>query len=80
MANKIILKKSSVASKVPASGDLEIGELAVNLTDAILYTKNASGSVIALGSGGGGSNNVDGGSASSIYLISQNINGGDANG
>lgn len=59
MANKIILKKSSVASKVPLATDLEIGELAVNLADAKLYSKNASGTVIAVG-GSGGSGDVVG--------------------
>ena len=54
MANKIIIKKSSVASKVPVAGDLEVAELAVNLADAKLYTKNASGTVIQLGGGSGG--------------------------
>ena len=53
MANKIILKKSSVVGKVPTAGDLEVGELAVNLADAKLYSKNASGTVIAVGSSGG---------------------------
>ena len=59
MANKIIIKKSSVAAKVPVAGDLEIGELAVNLADAKLYTKNAGGTVIQLG-GGSGSGDVVG--------------------
>jgi hypothetical protein len=53
MANKIVLKKSSVAAKVPLATDLDIGELAVNLADAKLYTKNAGGTVIQLGGGGG---------------------------
>lgn len=51
MANKIILKKSSVASKVPLATDLDVGEIAVNLTDQKLYSKNASGTVIAVGVG-----------------------------
>lgn len=49
MANKIILKKSSVASKVPLATDLDIGEIAVNLADQKLYSKNASGTVILVG-------------------------------
>jgi len=53
MANKIVLKKSSVAAKVPLSTDLVVGELAVNLADAKLYTKNAGGTVIQLGGGSG---------------------------
>lgn len=51
MANKIILKKSSVASKVPLATDLEIGEVAVNLADQKLYSKNSSGTVIQVGVG-----------------------------
>ena len=45
MANKIILKKSTVASKAPLATDLEVGELAVNTADAKLYTKHSDGSV-----------------------------------
>lgn len=48
MSNTIILKKSSVAAKVPLAADLQVGELAVNLADARLYSKNASGTVINL--------------------------------
>lgn len=51
MANKLILKKSSVAAKVPLATDLEIGELAVNLADGKLYSKNAGGTVVLVGSG-----------------------------
>lgn len=51
MANKIILKKSSVISKVPLATDLEIGEIAVNLADQKLYSKNASGTVVLVGTG-----------------------------
>jgi hypothetical protein len=56
--SKIILKKSSVASKVPLVGDLDYGELALNYTDGLLYYKD-SGNVIqvlnpaAVGGGGG---------------------------
>ncbi|CAB4172147.1 hypothetical protein UFOVP924_50 [uncultured Caudovirales phage] len=60
MANKIVLKKSSVAAKVPVAGDLDIGELAVNLVDQKLYSKNASGTVVLVGQGGGASGDVVG--------------------
>lgn len=53
MANKIILKKTSTASKVPLATDLEVGEIAVNLADQKLYSKNASGTVILVGDGQG---------------------------
>ena len=44
MANVIKVKQSSVASKVPATTDLALGELAINTTDGKLYfKKNVSG-------------------------------------
>lgn len=45
MANKIILKKSSVANKTPLTSDLDYGELALNYADGRLYFKD-SGNVI----------------------------------
>jgi hypothetical protein len=55
MANKIVLKKSSVAAKVPLATDLDVGEIAVNLADQKLYSKNAAGTVILVGSSASGS-------------------------
>lgn len=55
MATKISLKKSSVAGKQPVATDLEVGELAVNLADGKLYSKNASNQIISLGGEGGSS-------------------------
>lgn len=49
MATKIILKKSNTAGAVPLTTDLEIGEVAVNLADRKLYSKNNSGVVVPLG-------------------------------
>jgi hypothetical protein len=45
MANKVLLKKSSVTSKVPLTTDLDYGELALNYADEKLYFKNASNSI-----------------------------------
>lgn len=42
MANKVLLKKSSVSAKVPLTTDLDYGELALNYADGKLYFKNAS--------------------------------------
>ncbi len=52
MANTIILKKSSVTGKVPLPADLQVGELAVNLADGLLFSKTVGGSVIQVGGGG----------------------------
>ena len=45
MANKIILKKSSVAARVPLDTDLYFGELAINYRDGALYYKDHTGTV-----------------------------------
>jgi hypothetical protein len=71
MANKIILKKTSTASKVPLSTDLEVGEIAVNLADQKLYSKNAGGTVILVGSGGGGSGDVVGPSSATDNALAR---------
>ena len=42
MANKVLLKKSSVTTKVPLTTDLDYGELALNYADGKLYFKNSS--------------------------------------
>jgi hypothetical protein len=41
-ANKVLLKKSSVVSKVPLTTDLAYGELALNYADGLLYYKSAN--------------------------------------
>jgi len=52
MANTIIHKKSSVASKVPLEGDLSLGELAVNTTDGLVFMKKGDNTIVAIGAGG----------------------------
>ncbi len=50
MANiRVLTKKSTVAAKVPVAGDLQVGELAVNTNDQILYTKHSDGTVRVVG-------------------------------
>ena len=45
MSNKIILKKSSVSSKVPLTTDLDYGEVALNYADGKLYYKTSSNTI-----------------------------------
>ena len=45
MATKIILKKSSIADKVPVVADLDYGELAINYTDGKIYFKSSTNTV-----------------------------------
>jgi hypothetical protein len=61
MSNKVLLKKSSVVGKVPATTDLDYGEVALNYADGLLYYKSANNVVQSIGSGGG--------SGGSLYVI-----------
>jgi hypothetical protein len=45
-------KTSTVAGKKPLPADIERGELAINLADALLFTKDASDAIIQLCGGG----------------------------
>ena len=56
MANTIQLKRSSVASKVPTTTQLSLGELALNTYDGRLYTKidDGTASIVELSGGATG--------------------------
>jgi hypothetical protein len=56
MADTLKLKRSAVPSKVPTTGDLQLGELALNTYDGKLYTKkdNGTATVVEIGAGGSG--------------------------
>jgi len=73
MANTIIPKRSSVAAKVPLPGDLEIGEIAVNLADGLIFTKNASGTVITLGGSSGSYLPLAGGTLTGGLTVGGNL-------
>jgi hypothetical protein len=45
MTSKIVLKKSSVANKVPLATDLDYGEVALNYQDGKLYFKKSDNSI-----------------------------------
>ena len=49
MANVVQIKRSDTASVVPAAGELAHGELAVNLADGILFSKDGSGNIKKIG-------------------------------
>jgi hypothetical protein len=48
MASTIVTKNSSTAAAAPTAGQLTQGELAVNVTDKKLYTKDSGGSVVKI--------------------------------
>ena len=55
MATVIKLKRSTTASAVPTTSDLEDGEVAVNITDKIVYMRSG-GSIVTVANFNSGSN------------------------
>ncbi|MNC14892.1 hypothetical protein D3C75_626840 [compost metagenome] len=51
MANKVQHLRTSVAGRLPSPASLEVGEIAINMADNIMYTKNDAGQVIRVGAG-----------------------------
>lgn len=51
MSNQIVLKRSSVAAKAPTTGQLALGELAVNTNDGVIYLlkNNGTPSIVEIG-------------------------------
>lgn len=79
MANKVLLKKSSVAAKVPLAADLDYGELAINYTDGKLYFKNNSNQIQSFTAGSGGTDGspyLDAGSITDPVNTFAQLNGG----
>ena len=60
MANTIQIKRSSTASDVPTVGQLEQGELALNIVDEKLYSKNSSDAIFEIGGAGIADGTVEG--------------------
>lgn len=51
MSAVIIPKKSSVASNEPTTGDLQVGEIAVNLADTKIFSKDGGNNIVTLSFG-----------------------------
>lgn len=71
----IVSYNSATASQVPLAADLTQGELAVNVTDKKVYTKNSGGSVVQVGSGPDATETL-----TNKTLTSPDINGGTVDG
>ena len=52
MATVIKPKRSETASAIPTAGSLEVGELALNITDGKFYTKTSANAVKEVGGAG----------------------------
>jgi len=75
----IIPYSSTTSGSTPSAGNMQTGEIAVNLTDRVMYTKNGSGTVVAIGNGatGGGGDQIfvqNGQTVTTSYTIPTNFN------
>jgi hypothetical protein len=70
-------KRSEVAASVPTTGQLEVGELALNITDGKFYTKTSSNIVKEVGGAGAvtlqGVTNVGATTTNDIILNGSNL-------
>ena len=49
MSTVVQIKRSETTGAEPVAGDLQVGELAVNLVDRKIFSKNSTGDVVSLG-------------------------------
>lgn len=52
MATPYQLLRTTVSGRAPTANQLAVGQLAINLTDRTLYSKDSGGTVFSLGEGG----------------------------
>lgn len=72
MANKVQLKRSAVPGKVPATTDIDLGEIAINTYDGKAYIKkNVSGTESIVPLGGAGSGDVTGPNSSTDNAVAR---------
>lgn len=48
---KLVPYYTTVAARQPSAGDMETGEIALNLTDKKMYSKDGSGNIVEIGGG-----------------------------
>jgi hypothetical protein len=72
MPNKIQVKRSAVAAKVPTTADIDLGEIAINTFDGKMYIKkdNGTASIVQIG-GSSGTGDVVGPASSTDNAITR---------
>ena len=76
MATRIITKYSSTASAEPTAGDLSVGEIAVNVTDRRMYTKDTNGNVQEIGASSGSTlyrDNFTGDGSTVLFTLARSV-------
>jgi len=70
---------STTSGNVPSAGNMQTGEIALNAANRVIYTKDGTGLVVAIGSGatGGGGDQIfvqNGQTVTTSYTIPTNFN------
>lgn len=70
---------STTSGTVPSAGNMQTGEIALNAANRVIYTKDGTGLVVAIGSGatGGGGDQIfvqNGQTVTTNYTIPTNFN------
>ena len=70
---------STTSTNVPSTGNMAIGEIAINTADRVIYTKDGTGAVVSIGNGatGGGGDTIfvqNGQTVTTDYTIPVGIN------
>ena len=75
----IIPYYSTTSGNVPTTGNMNIGEIAINAADRVIFTKDGTGAVVSIGNGatGGGGDTIfvqNGQTVTTDYTIPVGIN------
>ena len=75
----IVPYHSTTSGNVPSAGNMQTGEIALNAANRVIYTKDGTGLVVAIGSGatGGGGDQIfvqNGQTVTTSYTIPTNFN------
>ena len=75
----IIPYHSTTSGNVPTTGNMNIGEIAINAADRVIYTMDGTGAVVSIGNGatGGGGDTIfvqNGQTVNNSYTIPTGIN------
>ena len=70
---------STTSTNVPLAADMQTGEIAINTSDRVIYTKDGTGQVVSIGNGatGGGGDQIfvqNGQTVTTSYTIPTNFN------
>jgi len=71
----IVVYHSETPDELPNVANLAVGELAINIADGLIYTKNTADALVTLGGGGGGGGTMASQDADAVAITGGAITG-----